>query len=303
MARLRIGSFNLQNLRLRGGHLDGARDRDIPQDITAEARDLDARDRALTAAVIRAADADILALQEVFDAASLTAFHDRHLIPVGAKYPYRACLPGNDGQGLDVAVMSRLPLDRVTSHAAVTPRDLAIDPHGLSPDLPVFRRDCLEVELPGLTLFIVHLKAPCPDRAATWPTRRAEALAIRALIERRFADPAAARWMILGDLNQPPEAPPAAAPVLPPFSENLLNRLPDDARWTWTDPTGTRRGHPDALLASPALARINPDALPEIHREGLSLKAHHAPARHLAGVGYHRPHASDHACAVIELKV
>lgn len=301
MGRLRIGSFNLQNLRLRGAHLDGARDRDIPADMAPGANRLDGADRALTAAVIRALDADILACQEVFDAASLTAFHDRHLAPIGAHYPHRACLPGNDGQGLDVAILSRTPLARITSHAGETPQSLGITTN-LPPDRPLFRRDCLEVDTAGLTLFIVHLKAPYPDKAATWATRRAEAQGIRALIERRFARPATNNWMILGDLNQPAEQNPAAAPILPPFAHDLLMRLPPQDRWTWADPPGLRRGHPDALLISPALAAANPTALPEIHRQGLPLCANANPP-HLHGVGRHRPHASDHAGVVVTLDI
>ena len=197
---MRIATFNLQNLRLRhlavGVRLDGARDGDAVEDAV-----LDPADRELTAAVIRDLRADVVALQEVFDTETLDHFHERVLIPSGvAPYPYRACLPGNDGRGLDVAVMSRVPLGAVTSHAALTAADLGLDT--VEADQPLFRRDCLMVEVGALTLFVCHFKAPWPDPDAAWVTRRREAEAVRRIVEDRHGGPDAL-WLIAGDLNDP----------------------------------------------------------------------------------------------------
>lgn len=303
---MRIATFNLQNMRLRGdaggARLDGARDRD-----TGETADpaLDTRDRALTAQVIRDLGADVVALQEVFDAASLDHFHDHFLLPAGvAPYPHRICLPGNDGRGQDVGLLSRIAPLQVISHASLRPADIGrTAPPGVHPDTPIFRRDCLLVALPGVTLFVVHLKAPYPDPDTAWPVRHLEALAIRHLIETRFDDPAAATWLILGDLNDPARGPaqPAAAPILPPFSVNLMDRLPHNTRWSYYDAWSGHYGRPDKMLASPALARAFPHAIPEIEREGLGLEATRNPGPHLPQVGHHRPHASDHAAVVIDL--
>lgn len=309
---MRLASFNVQSLRLRwpGGHprLDGARDADVPADRGPAAEALDPEDRRLTAAVLARADADVIALQEVFDQDTLDHFHDHFLLAAGvAPYPYRHCIPGNDGRGLDVAVISRLPLGAVISHAQETPARLGLEvPHGVDPDMPVFRRDCLQVEIGLLTLFICHFKAPYPDARATWPVRRAEALALRCLVTRRFADPSAAFWLILGDLNEPREATPARAapaiaPVIAPFSVDLMDRLPIAERWSWHEPFGPDLGSPDVMLASPALARRWPDACPQIIRHGLALEAAAYDGPRLAGVGRHRPHASDHAVLTIEL--
>jgi hypothetical protein len=187
---MRIATFNVQNLRLRhpGGEdrLDGARDGDVTEDAA-----LDPVDRRLTAAVIRDLRADVVALQEVFDSQTLDHFHDRVLVPSGvAPYPYRVCLPGNDGRGLDVAVMSRVRLGPVESHAGLRAADFGLDAPEGAGDQPVFRRDCLVVEAGRLTLFVCHFKAPWPDAAASWPVRRREAEAVRRIVEARFADPA-----------------------------------------------------------------------------------------------------------------
>lgn len=308
---MRLASFNVQSLRLRWRdgqpRLDGARDSDVPVDQGDAAEALDTADRRLTAQVLARSDADVIALQEVFDRATLDHFHDQYLMTAGAApYPQRHCLPGNDGRGLDVAVMSRLPLRAVVSHADATAQTLGIDvPDSVARDLPLFRRDCLRVEMGRITLFICHFKAPYPDADATWPVRRAEALALRRLIEMLFADPAQALWLIVGDLNEPRErlsdSAPSIAPVLPPFSVDLLDRLPEAERWSWHEPFGPDKGCPDVMLASPALAQEWPDACPQIIRSGLALEAGQTAGPRLPGVGEHRPHASDHAALVIDL--
>jgi endonuclease/exonuclease/phosphatase family metal-dependent hydrolase len=301
LSSMRIATFNVQNLRLRhvGGtdRLDGARDGD-----EAENEALDPVDRRLTAAVIRDLGADVVALQEVFDAGTLDHFHDRVLLPARvAAFPYRVCLPGNDGRGLDVAVMSRVPLGDVTSHAALRAADLGLDAPEAICDQPVFRRDCLAVQVGPLTLFVCHFKAPWPDAAASWPVRRLEAEAVRRIIEGRFDDPAKALWLIAGDLNDPdPPASPgrAIAPLARPFAVDLAARMPESERWSLHDPGSGLRFLPDALLASPQLAESWPNAVPAVLREGLSREA--GPGPRLREVGEHRPHASDHAAMVVE---
>ena len=307
---MRIASFNVQSLRLRAkdgaARLDGARDGDVPAHRGAAATALDPLDRRLTAEVLHQADADVIALQEVFDQATLDHFHDHYLLQTGARpYPFRHCLPGNDGRGLDVAVMSRVPLRAVISHAEATPDSLGFaPPEGVARDLPVFRRDCLLVEAGLLTLFICHFKAPYPVAETVWPVRRAEALALRHLITARFGDPARGLWLILGDLNEPRARPKGERAILPltaPFSVDLLERLPEAERWSWHEPFGLDYGRPDVMLASPALARRWPGAQPQILRGGLALEARRYTGPRLRGVGAHRPHASDHAALVIDL--
>ncbi|MDU8928113.1 endonuclease/exonuclease/phosphatase family protein [Alisedimentitalea sp. MJ-SS2] len=303
---MRIATLNVQNLRLRGSHLDGARDGDVPGDTGPGARAIDWIDRRLTAALIRDADADLIVLQEVFDADTLEHFHNHYLAPLGVTYPIRHCLPGNDGRGLDIALLSRLPVTRITSHATLTAGDTGVDPAlGLDPDLPIFRRDCLQIDLPDLALYACHFKAPYPDADVAWATRRAEAQSVRHLIESHFPNPSIARWLILGDLNDPVDAPTgrnrAIAPLLPPFSESLVDRLPPDRRWSYHQPRDHFYAAPDKLLASPALAADNPDALPRILRHGMGFESTRYTGLRLPGTGEHRPHASDHALIHVDL--
>jgi len=300
---MRVLTFNVQNLRLRRlagrERLDGARDGDNPAD--ALDRALDYADRRLTAAVLAKADAAVCVLQEVFDRASLDYFHDHLLRGAGAApWLWRACLPGNDGAGRDLAAMARRPF-AATSHARLLPRDLGMAGlPGTRADLPLFSRDLLRLDLGALTLFAVHFKAPHPDPAAGWLRRRAEAEAVRRLIARRFADPAAALWLVLGDLNDPLGDPDrAVAPLLAPFGVDLTARMAEGERWTWWQADGAR-GCPDAMIASPALAARFPGAVPRAIRAGLGRDAGGAQPR-LPDVGAGRPHASDHAALVLDL--
>lgn len=307
---MRIVTFNVQNLRLRrpGGRprLDGARDGDVPQDSTPEAAALDLADRRLTSAILALADADVVCLQEVFDLATLDFFHDHLMRHAGlGAYPYRVCLPGNDGGGRDLAVLSRRPLQDVQSHAELVPADLGLTaPPGIRPDVPIFRRDCLFFRVGAAHLFHCHFKAPWPDAARSWPVRRMEACAVRKLVEVRFSDDPAALWLIIGDLNEPvghSTAEPAIAPLLPPFSVDLVARMPEQERWTFYDAQAGQYARPDALLASHELARRCHDAVPKALRAGLDRDAHRAAEARLEDVGPHRPHASDHAALVLDL--
>lgn len=331
---MRIVSFNVQNLRLRrpGGRarLDGARDHDMPEDDTPEARALDLADRRLTAKVLARADADIVCLQEVFDRDTLDFFHDHLLRHEGvAPFPYRLCLPGNDGGGRDLAVMSRYPLEDAVSHAHLVPADLGLAGHpGARPGRPIFCRDCLMLRVAGLELVLCHFKAPAEgsdDRAGpdpVWAQRRLEALAVRRLIEARLGNGpavASAQWLVLGDLNEPlargglargsiaqgsiaqGSEERAIAPLLPPFSVDLVARMEVGERWTWVTPDGIEYARPDAMLASPALAARFPAAVPIALREGLAREVVRYAGPRLEGVGAHRPHASDHAALAIDL--
>ncbi len=302
---MRIATLNVQNLRLLntdgGGQLHGAWDSDDPED-----RALDSIDRRLTAELLNEVDADVVALQEVFDLATLGFFHQNFFLPTGGSpYPHRICLPGNDGRGLEVALLSRRDVQEIRSHAALTLAEVDIvPPRGVDLDLPVFRRDCLMVRIGPLTLFVCHFKSAYPDAAMAWTTRRLEALATRRLIQRYFQEPAKELWLILGDLNEPDDPGAsrqrAIAPLESEFAIDLMQRIPKNDRWTYYDEHSGLYHCPDALLASPALARQWPNAEPVVVRKGLGAESSRFRGARLSGVGKHRPHASDHAAVTID---
>lgn len=290
---MRIATFNVQNLRLRSrdgdAALDGAVDRDMPD--AARSPRLDIADRRRTARVIREADADIVALQEVFDRDALDFFHDRFLLPAGAApYPHRICLPGNDGSGLNVAALSRVEPAGITGHAAMTGSEFGLTdlPEPLR-DRPLFRRDCLRLDFDRLSLFICHFKAPYPDPQVAWTVRNAEARAVRTIVERAFPRPAEARWIILGDFNEParPAAGPSAiAPLTTGFAVDLMDRSAPGADWTYETPDTHLHSRPDRILVSPSLAAACSGCRPQVIRTG--------------GDPASRPHASDHALVFVD---
>ena len=300
---MRVATFNLQNmrLRLREGRpvLDGAFDQD--QSNVQRSVALSLADREKTAKVIHAAQADIVALQEVFDTPALDFFHDNFLRQTGSSaYPFRYCIPGNDGRGLNVAALCRSQPINVKSHANLTGADL--DLSDLPPELRehrLFRRDCLELDFAGVTLFVCHFKAPYPDAEKAYIIREAEARAVRKIVEMRFDDPRRERWMIVGDLNEPGPgdelSPSALAPLKHGFSFDLLDRLAPGTDWTYEVPGTHLHSRPDRILVSPRLAQEYPNVRPEIIRTGMT-----GPSRtRRHGAFGDEPnkacHASDHA--------
>jgi predicted extracellular nuclease len=183
--------------------------------------------RQLSALAIADTFADIICLQEVENLDALAAFEYNYLFKmVGNGYRNKHYARGNDGRGIDVAVMTRdetrdgEPIEFVamTSHAHHTFEEFGLNTPeleeiGLEKHERIFRRDCLELDLriggKPLTLFVVHFKSMGgyrngkPGREASYPLRNAEALAVRRIIENKFGAGRTAdkRWMICGDMN------------------------------------------------------------------------------------------------------
>lgn len=314
---VRVATFNVENLFARIRF-----DRDVP--VREAVRDgwsadqtrftvLDAESKALTAQVLLALDADVLALQEVEGLDTLKRFRDRFLGGRQA-YPHVAVLDGNDQRLIDVAVLSRFPLVHLRSYQHLWDE---------ADDAPLFTRDCLEadVEVPGhgrLTLFVNHFKsmqAPygrdeARGRELTRPKRERQAAAVRAIVEARFGPrPEEHPFVVLGDLNDYRETDAQGTSGLRALVEwdaveDVLQRLPPGERWThhWQGDARTGRAAArrqlDYLLVSRRLARASP-ALPYVERRGLPRRA--VGDRVFPGVGWDRPKASDHCPIAFDL--
>lgn len=94
----------------------------------------DNESKKLTAKLIKLMDADILALQEVENAAVLKRFASKYLRSEG--YKYQTLIEGNDMRKIDVAVLSRHPIEHIRSYA---------HERTASKRAWLFSRDCLEV--------------------------------------------------------------------------------------------------------------------------------------------------------------
>jgi len=300
---MRLATFNVQNLRLRQRQgnlvLDGAMDQDFDDQPRSVEQDI--ADRHMTAKVIAEAKADIVALQEVFDAETLEFFYTHFLLPAGSPaYPTRICLPGNDGRGLDVAVLSKMEPLRVKSHADLTGADLGlIDLPEELRDHQLFRRDCLELDFNTFTLFVCHFKAPYPDEGKAQIVREAEARAVRTIVENRFPKPETERWMIVGDFNESSmgneNKTTALTPLKQGFSEDILDRLPLGTDWTFEVPDTYIHSRPDRIFLSTRLAREYPQTVPQIVRTGMTRYFYELGSMAVHDELKNHSHASDHA--------
>jgi predicted extracellular nuclease len=181
----------------------------------------------LCALAIAETRADILCLQEVENIDALDAFEYGYLYKLsGTGYRRKYLVSGNDGRGIDVAVMTRdetadgeeISFVDLKSHAQLSYGDLGLYDSELAAigeqsNEKIFRRDCLEIDLRiggrALTVFVVHFKSMgadkdgVPGRDRTMPIRMAEARAVRKIIENRFGADRARRmrWIVAGDFN------------------------------------------------------------------------------------------------------
>lgn len=240
-SRLRVATFNVWNL------LDAHDDPYTSDERTAPKPP---RQQRQLAEALRTLDADVVALQEVESSGVLRAFLTDYLPDMG--YDEHALVEGNDPRGIDVALVSRWPLGRVTSHAALRWEDKRGHDGRFTRDLL-----CVEV-LPDagtpFEVWVVHLRSNGEDPQAAQLVRTSEARAVRRCFEQRLQREPQARILLAGDFNEPLEGP-AMRVLLDPDRPRLqclgLDIRPAD-RVTYTRPN--YRSMIDFLLASPALA-------------------------------------------------
>jgi endonuclease/exonuclease/phosphatase family metal-dependent hydrolase len=328
MPVLRLATFNVENLLMRcdfrAGKIDGLRQKltGISEQAHAEAVSrvfnvLSEDDRTLTAQALAATRADICALQEVENLVTLTTFHDKYLSRWSAQpYGQHILFEGNDQRGIDVGVLSRVEIAAKQSHAGLRFADLGITPPAKAHrNDHVFRRDCLELDVTKdgqrLTLFVCHFKSMHGGREETRGVRQAEALAVRKLIEARFVDPAAAKWAILGDLNDYLEIDGVEdlthglGPLIADgFAVDLAMACIADPleRWSHHYTPLSQYTALDHILVSPALAAENVETDVKYIRAGTPWRSQRHKGYRLQGVGWSNPKASDHCPLVASLR-
>jgi predicted extracellular nuclease len=298
-----------------------------------------------TALAIRDADADVLCLQEVDSIDALTRLRDFYLKKVDAPdYKQLILHEGNDPRGIDVAAMATEKVSLYSkSHAWMRVSHLGSVPerNALKVAYPkvkkeldaagqtIFRRDCLELELRdgsnSLTIFVCHFKSMSGGRESSIGTRQMEALGVKRIIEQKFSDPAAAHWLIVGDLNDyrrlirvstvinadgsqnetVKELDSSDESGLDPlldngFAINLIERRATNDQWTHYYSVEHHKTQLDYLLASPALANAN-STTPEIIRVGQPYRVPNLKDPRYPRIGWDRPKASDHCPVVIEI--
>lgn len=313
-----VGTFNLNNLFSRfnfKGEINAIRDFDTALDntvryefgqadtwkirtyrgrlVTAKA----VKDTAKIAQRIKAIDVDVLAIQEVEDIDTLHQFNREYL---DWMYPYITLIEGNDPRLIDVGVLSKLPIGGITSWQ-----------HAVHPDDParrVFGRDLLQVDVLNatrsrklFTLFNNHLKShfveytedPIEGRRAN-DARRTRQVDVVTDIVRAQTRPDS-RYLVVGDMNDPPDSPCLHALVSDP-ELHVTNALatPEETRPPKRDtppptsPAWTHRYKPtgqpaqyelyDQIWLSPALAATQSGAWIDRRKNHTGDGSDHDPA-------------------------
>ncbi|MFQ6105199.1 MAG: endonuclease/exonuclease/phosphatase family protein [Candidatus Glassbacteria bacterium] len=147
------------------------------------------------ASVIHRLDADIIALQEVESREVLRRFRRRFLQDMGYGEP--VLIEGNDMRGIDVALLSRIPVGPVTSyrHLQVTSADYRN---------PRFERDLLRVRMCPeddfwFDIYVVHLKSG--RRVDDIKKRMSEAIKVREILDGELKRYEGYRFILVGDFN------------------------------------------------------------------------------------------------------
>jgi len=157
--------------------------------------------RQVVGSVLAALNPDIAILQEVEGMDVLEALNNQEL---AGRYTVLKVALGNDPRGLDLAMLSRIPVDEIVDHKADSFTEA-----GQAAPFYSYARNCLEAHFTingrKVVLFGVHYKAKESDD----PHKRlAEAQHTRSLADAvTTADPEAAT-LILGDFNDTPGSPP-----------------------------------------------------------------------------------------------
>ena len=166
-----------------------------------EGTDIKRRDEVVAiAASIEHSDADIVVFQELENEYMLEGMVGTFLS--GKGYDYVAVQRTNSGRGINLGVISRYPIKRLTSYRYM-------DLH--HPDAPDrtwrFARDAMHITLDvnghEVHVFNCHLKSNSsrPDDPNSMLWRTAEAIMVKSLIRDLVAKDPEARGLLMGDLN------------------------------------------------------------------------------------------------------
>lgn len=247
----RIASYNVKNL------FDNIDDPNTADEGTPAKP---ASEQKALAAVIDTSDADVLALQEVENIEVLTEFRDKY--GLAEEYPHVVLVEGNDRRGIDVALLSKYPIENVKSH-----KDEVFDVPGEAPR--GFLRDLLQADITipsygPVRFFAAHLSSKLGgDRADTM--RLAEAQAARSIIKEEVKDFPGQRYVVMGDFNDSPDSP-AVQTMLAKDADNWglvdgFRETPGAVSYPTSEKTARKWGYKriDQILLSPEMAATQVD--------------------------------------------
>ena len=200
---------------------------------------------------ISALNADVIAFQEIESRGYLRRFVDVFFPELG--YEHIVHFEGNDVRGIDVCLISRVPVGPVRSYRHLT----FSGPDGSRRS---FSRDVLAVTiepLEGLPLevWVVHLKSNSGGRKFSEPVRLAEARQLRELLEQQLESAPDSRVIVLGDFNDTWESK-TMKTIVGEGATALWSAASDSSqKGVVTYNTGKYRSMIDFILCSPSMAK------------------------------------------------
>ena len=247
----RIASYNVKNL------FDNVDDPDKADEGTPAKP---ATEQKALAAVIDKSEADVLALQEVVNIEALTEFRDKY--GLAEEYPHVVLVEGNDRRGIDVALLSKYPIENVKSH-----KDEVFEVPGQAPR--GFLRDLLQadIQIPQygpVRFFAAHLSSKIGGEKAE-VMRAAEAKAARAIVKEEVKDFPGQKYVVMGDFNDTPDSP-AVQTFLAKDDDNWslvdgFRAQPGAVSYPTSEKTARKWGYNriDQILLSPEMAATQVD--------------------------------------------
>ncbi|MCB9831360.1 MAG: endonuclease/exonuclease/phosphatase family protein [Planctomycetes bacterium] len=164
---------------------------------------------------------DVLGVEEVENREVLETLN----LYLERPFAFVELIEGNDFRGIDVGILSRLPIVSATSH-----RQLPLEgDQRFARDFPVFRLRLAPDRL--LDVGVVHLKSKRGrgDESDSW--RRAEALAIAGIVDRQQKLEPGVPMLVMGDFNDHRDA----ATLAPLFGRlhDLTEQVPENERYSF----------------------------------------------------------------------
>lgn len=193
-------------------------------------------------------------------------------------YPDRDTTQGNDPRGIDIAILSRFPIDKVVSH-----KDEFFSPSTDPTTTFVYARDVLEVHLTingrHVVLMGVHFKAK--GDATSQLKRLAEAEHTRKLALQMGYNDSTAAVVVLGDFNSTPDSAPMKALVgSPPAQYATVGDLLPAAQRYSTIYSGQHELIDNQVMNAPAASLIDdtyPDSVSVFRNPTVSATSDHDP--------------------------
>ena len=176
------------------------------------------------ATVLNAIDADFVALQEVENLSLLQRLVMEGLPERG--YVDWGLMDGFDGRGIDVAFISRFPVDNVVSQ-------LGESFEGPTGERQFFTRDAVEafVNVNGTTVVVMTSHFLSQVTSGSETRRLGEAIQAQDILRRRIGS--YPRVLFAGDMNDNPGSPPYDAMGVDGVLTDLTLQVPADDRWTY----------------------------------------------------------------------